>query len=213
MKQLSHQLIITIIGLSLNLISAAWGNPNPPNIPPPPDLPALTRCIAARANFPIGRHYYKHFFALAETTTDGFAEFCLSFVQDPRGSEHAPTWLKHSSHKGFPEAQLLLGSGYESGTRVEHDPSLARYWYEQAAYQNFPHALYELATIYYSGQRLDIPQNYSYAYFWNRLAWQFQFAPAVELNTILEKLITPGRQQQIHKQIHEWNRTHAFSQP
>lgn len=193
----------SIMGLTAVLGGPVWANPTPP------ELPALNECLKARTDFPVGRAFYTHFFALTDTTADGVAEFCLSFIQDPRGKSYAIDWLQRSAAKGLPDAQLLLGSAYESGTRVDQDAQLARYWYEVAAHQHFPHAQYELATIYYSGQRLMLPQDFEQAYFWNALAHQSRFAPAEDLHTILAKLLTPDQRASVHAQIHEWNRRHA----
>jgi len=204
MRLLLYPTLITSLWLCPTFASLpAWADPATP------PLPALTQCLAARQDFPIGRAFYQHFFGMSEHTTDGLAEFCLSFVQDPRGTEHAITWLTRAAHKGLPDAQLLLGSGYEAGRRVESDPKLARYWYEQAAYHNLPHAQFELASIYYSGQRLDLPQDFQRALFWNTLALNGDFPPARGLHDILLQLVSPQDKEQIKILVQQWTHTHV----
>lgn len=172
-------------------------------------FPALARCQAARAAYPTGSHYADHFQALAQETTDGFAEFCLSFM--PNDPHQAIGWLEQAAQKGLPEAQLLLATAYELGHRVEVDPRQAWYWYQAAAHKNFGPAQYEVAAILYGGTRLGQSQDFAKALFWAELAAYNRVPQATELRDILLKLVAPDEAAAIRHAVRSWLNQHHLS--
>ncbi len=135
---------------------------------------------------------------------DALAEFCLSLVPDPRSARAPFHWLQRAAKHGLPEAQILLGTAYETGMWTDPDPQQALTWFTQAARQNFGPAQFELAAIYYEG-RLGLSPTPQEALFWATLADKRQIPEAQELRTTLERSVTAGGLEEVKERLHRWN--------
>jgi TPR repeat protein len=72
------------------------------------------------------------------------------------------------AESGDPQAQLLLGSMYDSGTGVQRDSSEAFRWWMKAAQKGNAVAQYNVAVMYAAGEGVE--KNYTQAVEWYRKA-------------------------------------------
>ncbi|GJL52819.1 MAG: hypothetical protein NPIRA01_40460 [Nitrospirales bacterium] len=134
---------------------------------------------------------------------DPLAEFCLSLVPDPRNSLAPFQWLEQSAKHGLPEAQLLMGTAYETGMWTDPNPQQALDWFTRAARQDFGLAQFELAAIHFEG-RLGVQPNLPESLFWATLADEHQIPEAQELRASLERALKPGQKQMVRRRLQEW---------
>ncbi|GJL53106.1 MAG: hypothetical protein NPIRA02_02380 [Nitrospirales bacterium] len=139
---------------------------------------------------------------------DALAEFCLSFMPDPRNAHAAFYWLQLSATHGLPDAQLLMGTSYETGMWTDVDPQQALAWFIQAAQQNFGPAQFELGAIYYEG-RLGLKPDHQEALFWTTLAYHSQIPEAQELRAALERTLVPQEREIVQQRVQSWYRVVA----
>ena len=137
---------------------------------------------------------------------DPLAEFCLSLVPDPRNTLAPFQWLQQSAKHGLPEAQLLMGTAYETGMWTDPDPHQALVWFTKAARQDFALAQFELAAIHFEG-RLGIQPNRLESLFWATLADEHQIPEAQELRASLERALNLKERESVHKRLQAWNET------
>ena len=135
---------------------------------------------------------------------DPLAEFCLSLVPDPRNTLAPFQWLQQSAQHGLPEAQLLMGTAYETGMWTDPDPQQALDWFTQAARQDFALAQFELAAIHFEG-RLGVQPNLPESLFWATLADEHQIPEAQELRASLERALNPEQKQMVRRRLQEWH--------
>ncbi len=134
---------------------------------------------------------------------DPLAEFCLSLVPDPRNKLAPFQWLQQSAKHGLPEAQLLMGTAYETGMWTTPDPQQALDWFTLAARQDFGLAQFELAAIHFEG-RLGVQPNLLESLFWATLADEHKIPEAHELRASLERALNPGQKQMVRRRLQEW---------
>ena len=75
----------------------------------------------------------------------------------------AVDYFRRSAELGYPQAQVVLGYFYETGSVVTQDPQQAADWYRKAARQDDRLADWLLGRIYYTGA---IPRDVSAAESW-----------------------------------------------
>ena len=191
----------TVCCLSLFLIT---GVPLSYAIAPssPAALPAVLKCQELTA---VAGNLYRLRVQLEAQAQqqDPLAEFCLSLVPDPRNKLAPFQWLQQSAKHGLPDAQLLMGTAYETGMWTDPDPRQALIWFTQAARQDFPLAQFELAAIHFEG-RLGIQPNLPESLFWATLADGHKIPEAQELRASLERALNPGQQHMVRRRLQEW---------
>ena len=170
-------------------------------------LPAIQRCqelTAASGNL----YRLRSELEIRAQQQDALAEFCLSFMPDPRNAYAAFYWLQQSATHGLPDAQLLMGTAYETGMWTDVDPSQALAWFTRAAEQNFGPAQFELGAIYYEG-RLGLKPDHQESLFWITLADHRQIPEAQELRAALERTVVTQEREIVRQRVQTWYRTHA----
>ncbi|GJL61683.1 MAG: hypothetical protein NPIRA04_03370 [Nitrospirales bacterium] len=174
-------------------------------LPPsgPAELPAVRKCQELTA---VAGNLYRLRVQLEARAQqqDPLAEFCLSLVPDPRDALAPFQWLAQSAKHGLPEAQLLMGTAYETGMWTDPDPQQALVWFTHAAQKDFGLAQFELAAIHFEG-RLGIQPNLPESLFWATLADEHKIPEAQELRASLERALKPRQQQMVRLRLQEWH--------
>jgi uncharacterized protein len=81
-----------------------------------------------------------------------------------RNDLNAVDYLRRSAELGYPQAQVVLGYFYDTGSVVAPDPGQAVDWYKKAAKQDDRLADWLLGRLYYTGS--GVPRDLSTAEAW-----------------------------------------------
>jgi len=81
-----------------------------------------------------------------------------------RNDLNALDYLRRSAELGYPQAQVVVGYFYDTGSVVTQDPGQAADWYKKAARQDDRLADWLLGRLYYSGN--GVPRDFNAAETW-----------------------------------------------
>jgi len=75
----------------------------------------------------------------------------LAGVGTDRNTQAGLDYIRHSAELGYPPAQVMLGSFYDTGNGVTREPGQAATWYKKAAQQDDPVGEWLLGRLIISG--------------------------------------------------------------
>ncbi len=75
----------------------------------------------------------------------------MTGVGPDRNTQAALDYLRKSAMLGYPPAEVMLGSFYDTGNSVPHEPGEAANWYKKAAVQDDPVGEWLLARLILTG--------------------------------------------------------------
>ena len=119
--------------------------------------------------------------------------------------------FKPLAEQGNSDAQMMLGSMYESGQGVAQDHAETAKWYRKAAEQGNARAQIKVGVMYSDGQ--GVPQDYVLGHMWSNLAAS-RLLPgsdrdmAVKNRDIVAAKMTPELIAEAQRLAREWMEMH-----
>ncbi len=129
------------------------------------------------------------------------AAFCMSspLLADDNTSIEK---LQAAANQGDAEAQLKLGSAYETGDGVNQDDVQAMKWIKKSADQGNTEAQFHLGIAYRSG--FGVPMDKTLAYMWFELAAKQGSNKAIETRKDLANSMTDDEIEKARDMANDW---------
>jgi putative transferase (TIGR04331 family) len=106
----------------------------------------------------------------------------------PADNQAAAYWMLRAASQGKADAEYRLGWMYETGVGLPINPTRAVYWYSKAAEHGSREACTSLGILYSKG--IGVPTNYLEAYVWFKISAKKGETTVIEMEGILEELLT-----------------------
>ncbi|MBI3903747.1 MAG: sel1 repeat family protein [Nitrosomonadales bacterium] len=128
--------------------------------------------------------------------------------KDPSAPQHNEKleWYRKNVERGVVNAQLILGTMYESGLGIPQDYVQAVEWYRKAAAQGNVDAQILLGVKYEKG--LGVAQDYVQAHMWFNLAAASGDREAIKHRDSLADKMTVSQIVDAQRQLQEWTTRH-----
>jgi TPR repeat protein len=121
----------------------------------------------------------------------------------------AAYWILQAASRGHSEAEFRLGWIYEKGYGYfRQNPERAVYWYTKSAEHGNKSACANLGIIYSNG--IGVPKDFLSAYIWFRILAAKGDTEVIEIENILEDMLTPEQLNYGKKQSQVWLDRHHF---